>query len=623
MCGICGIVDFSGSEFTEDTLWSMTKTLRHRGPDDSGVTTIGAAGLGHTRLSIIDLTESGHQPMNSGDGSMSMVYNGELYNFMDLRNRLESDGIAFRSRSDSEVLLESFVRWGTDAFLRFNGMFAVAFWDARKEELFLARDRFGIKPLYYFTSGSQLIFGSEVKAILASQRIRREISWQAMHTYLYYGYTHGATTLFAGIEQLLPGHYLKFDRQGIESRPFWSIADVRPVDDDEERATATLREKLEIAVRDHLVSDVPVGVFLSGGIDSTAITALGSKHYGGRLKTYSVGFDFESGVSELPKARSVAERFETEHHELHCAGADIKDVIEHLVRSHDVPFGDAANIPLYLLCDQLRGSAKVILQGDGGDEIFGGYRRYNVLSFVRFWRFASLVANALTRIGPNRPAYYRMTRFFRAMVQSDPAMRMAMLMTQETLDDPPTRLLSNEAFAMVESHDPFSRYREMNARFSHVDPVQRMMFTDSSIILPDSYLEKVDRPTMAHSIEVRVPFLDANLTEYAMGLPASQKVRRGEKKWLLRRALRGLVPDEILDGKKTGFGVPVDFWLRRPLAEYMRSVLLDSAVMQWGLFDRERLEACMHEHIGRKRNHGVRLYRMLVLALWYRFFINR
>lgn len=623
MCGICGIVDFSENRTSEDTLWAMTNTLRHRGPDDSGIASIGPAGLGHTRLTIIDLTKAGHQPMESQDESMSIVYNGELYNFRDLRRRLEAEGVSFRSRSDSEVLLESFVRWGTDALIRFNGMFAFAIWHNRKEELHLARDRFGIKPLYYVASGSRLVFGSEVKALFAAQEVGRQIHWPAMHTYLYYGYTLGSTTLFDGIEQLKPGHYLKFSRHGIESQPYWSIADVRPVNDDEGIATATLREKLGEAVRDHLVSDVPVGVFLSGGIDSSAITALGSEHYAGRLKTYSVGFDFESGANELPKAKTVADQFDTEHHELHCAGADIKEVIEKLVHCHDAPFGDAANIPLYLLCEQLRGSAKVILQGDGGDEIFGGYRRYNVLSFGRLWRFASLVGNSLTRIGPNRPAYYQMIRFFRAMAQSDPALRMAMLMTQETLDDPPTRLLSTEALAQVGAHDPFGRYREMNARFSHLDPVQRMMFTDSAVILPDSYLEKVDRSTMAHSIEVRVPFLDVNLTEYAMGLPASSKIRRGQKKWLLRRALRGLLPDAILDGKKTGFGVPMDHWLRGPLAEYMRSVLMDPGTVRWGFFDRNRMEECMRAHIEGKRNLGSRLYRMLVLALWYRFYIDR
>ena len=371
-----------------------------------------------------------------------------------------------------------------------------------------------------------------------------------------------------------------------------------------------------------MVSDVPVGVFLSGGIDSSAITALASKQYCGQLKTFSVGFDFDRGVNELPKAKSVAKRFGTEHHELHVAGANLPEIIERLIRCHDEPFADAANIPLYLLCEQVKGSIKVVLQGDGGDEMFGGYRRYNVMSQEPLCRWASRVALGVSTIAPRGPVYDRAVRFFRAMTHPDPAMRFALLLTSETLASPPTRVLSAESRGHVEQFDPFARYREFFERLKHLDAVQRLLYTDTFILLPDTFLEKVDKSTMAHSIEVRVPFLDAELSSYAMALPSDMKVRRGQKKWILRRALRGIVPDAILDGKKTGFGVPVDYWMRAPMAEYLRSVVLDHSILESGLFDRAAVEAAIHQHLARRKNDGNLLYKLLNLALWYDLYMS-
>jgi asparagine synthase (glutamine-hydrolysing) len=609
-------VEFSGRPPDEDLVRRMTATLRHRGPDDDGVHLSGPAGLGHTRLSIIDLSPNGHQPMISRDGRVAVIFNGEIYNFLDLRRELEQDGITFRSRSDTEVILEAYRRWGPAAFSRLHGMFALAIWDAARGELHAARDRFGIKPFYYTIWPSGLAFGSEIKAILAGGRLSRRMSQEALHEYLYYGAALGPRSLFEGAARLLPGHHLVFDRTGLRIRPYASIHDVEPVADDPDTAAGEIRRLLDRAVRQHLISDVPVGVFLSGGIDSSSITALATRHYGGRLNTYAVGFEAEGDVNELPKARAVAERFGTEHHELHVAGAHSTEVIESLVRSHDEPFADAANIPLYLLCRELKGSVKVVLQGDGGDEIFGGYRRYNVLSAERFWRLAARAAVRIAPLIPRSAAYHRFLRFFRAMDQADPGMRMALLLTEETLADPPTRLLAPEARAAMNGADPFARYREFYRRFSRLDPVQRMLYTDCSVMLPDIYLEKVDKSTMAHGIEVRVPMLDVELCRYVMGLPSDYKVRRGRKKWILRLAMRGIVPDAILDGKKVGFGVPFSYWLRGPLHGYMRSVLFDPATETWGLFDRRALEQAIEEHAAGRRDNGFLLWKALHLALW-------
>ena len=598
----------------------MTRTLHHRGPDDSGIITLEIAAFGHTRLSILDLTQAGHQPMRSADDRFTLVYNGEVYNFHYLRQLLEGEGVRFCSRSDTEVVLYAYQQWGQEAFSRFNGMFALAIWDDRTRQLCLARDRFGIKPLYYAPTRSGVVFGSEIKSILASGLVPRSINWAGLHEYMYYGNAHGAHTLFEGIAQLLPGHYLTFSEKGCESAPFWRMEEIERIDDDPRAASETIRERLEQAIRSHLVSDVPVGVSLSGGIDSSCITAFAARHCSGRLRTYSVGFDFDKGVNELPKARRVADHFGTEHQELHIAGVDMPEVIESLVRRHDEPFADAANIPLYLLSKRLAGSVKVILQGDGGDEIFAGYRRYNVLSAHRFWRLAApagLLANALT---PRGPGYYRRARFLRALTNADPAMRMAMLLTVETQVESPTRILSHDWRQALVPYDPFQRFRDFNKRLASLPPVQRMLYTDTGILLPDTFLEKVDKSTMSHGIEVRVPLLDRELTDYVMGLPASLKVRRGQKKWILRRALRGIVPDVVLDSPKTGFGVPYAYWLRNSLAGYMRSVLLDPSIIEKSIFDPKIVVNCIDEHTQGVRNHGFLLWKALNLALWCRMY---
>jgi asparagine synthase (glutamine-hydrolysing) len=560
--------------------------------------------------------------MTSHDGHVTMTFNGEVYNFPQLRRELEAAGVRFRGASDSEVILEAFVHWGTTAFIRFNGMFAIAFWDDRAQTLHLVRDRFGIKPLYYQPLAQGIVFGSEIKALLASGRVGRTLDWSALHEYLYFGHPLRANTMLEGVREVLPGHYLTLSRSGLHDTTYWAVENTVPVQDDLDTATRTVRERLELAVQSHLISDVPVGVFLSGGIDSSAITALASRHYGGRLATYSVGFDFERGVNELPKARRVAEYFKTDHHELHLSGGNMPDVIESLVRCHDEPFGDCADIPLYLLCRELRGAVKVVLQGDGGDEIFAGYRRYNVLSFDRLWRAVSMVAPIGMMLVPRRPATQRAMRFFRAMGHPDAAVRMGLYMTVESLYEPPTRVLSDEAQARLRQFDPFSAYRDAYEKFGSLDAAQRSMYTDCTMLLPDMFLPKVDKSTMAHGIEVRVPFLDVNLTEYALGLPSSLKVARGQKKRILRRALRGIVPDDILDGPKTGFGVPFEHWLRTSLADYARSVLFDHSFLERGLCDRSRLEQAFAEHVSGRRNHGFLIWKLLNLALWMRFYVS-
>jgi len=618
MCGICGIVDFGGRPVDPVALEAMTTSLRHRGPDHSATRLFPPAGLGHTRLSIIDLSSSANQPMTSDDGSHAIAFNGEIYNFRILREELRTSGMGFHTQSDTEVALKAFQRWGPDAFARFNGMFALAIWDSGRRRLCVARDRFGIKPLYYHRGEQSICFGSEIKALLATGRPSRRTDPQALHEYLYYGAALGHRSLFTDVTELLPGHYATFDESGFSARPYARLQDHVPVGDDVATATEEVRRLLDRSVKRHLISDVPVGVFLSGGIDSSTLTAIASRHYSGRLRSYAVAFDFQEGEGELPRARQVAKLFDTDHHELRVSTENIADTIERLVSCHDEPFGDAANIPLYLLAERLRGTIKVVLQGDGGDELFGGYRRYALLRWNGAWAALSRLLNpSIAGVLP-LPGRDRLARLVGAFAHADPAMRMALLLTDETLASPPTRLLTAEARRRLDATDPFKRYREMNERFAALEPVQRMLHTDSSIILPDIYLEKVDRATMAHGLEVRVPMLDHELAAYVMGLPSRYKVRGLDKKWILRRAMRGVLPDAILDAPKHGFGVPFEKWLRGPLAPYLRSVLLDESVGRAGLFEPSILDRTISEHVAGLKDHGFLLWKSLNLQLWIR-----
>lgn len=586
----------------------MVASLRHRGPDGNGVYVSGPIGLGHTRLAIVDLSETGKQPMTRND--VVMVYNGELYNSHVLRAELEALGHTFRGTSDSEVLLAAFIEWGTAVFRRLNGMYAAAFWDGRK--LTLVRDRYGIKPLFIAKTANGLVFGSEPKAILAAGRTERRLDYRALHEFLYYGTALGKLTLFDDIQCLLPGHAMEIDANGSRTLRYWDPAALAPQFIGVDGAIQGVRDRLDTAVRDHLMSDVPVGVFLSGGIDSSAIAVLAAKHYGGRLQTFTAGFDFAGAVDEMPQARALASELGTEHHELRVRGGDLASVIEKLVIAHDQPFSDAANIPLYLLCEAVGSSVKVILQGDGGDEIFAGYRRYAQTSWSRSLRMLARGRRLIVGRGIQRD---RALKMLDAFALHDPALRIAAITTQERLRRP-LEALAVDARARVEATDPFARFREVVEPLRHLGPVQQHLYADAQILLPDVFLEKVDKPTMAHSVEIRVPMLDANLAAYAMALPAGYKVHRNQKKWILRQALRGIVPDRILDAPKQGFGVPYPDWLRTSLRPWMQEVLFDQSFADWGVIDPHVLRSTVDDHVSGRQNRGFFLYKMLNLALW-------
>ncbi|MBF0367914.1 MAG: asparagine synthase (glutamine-hydrolyzing) [Magnetococcales bacterium] len=617
MCGITGIVDFSQASLSREQLTAMTRSLRHRGPDGEGVWLAGPVGLGHTRLAVIDLSPSGQQPMVSEDGRVVLVYNGELYNFRTLREELIHLGAPFRGHSDTEVVLNAYLQWGTDAFARFNGMFALAIWDGHQDRLLLVRDPYGIKPLYHHrTPSGRLLFGSEIKALLCDPNLPRRMDPAALHETLWFGMSLGERTSFAGIHKLLPGHLLCHDRSGSRISRFAPPQPVPGVSDDPNQAAQGVLERLSGAVERHLVSDVPVGIFLSGGIDSSAITALAARSHGPGLTTFCVGFDFAGESEERPLAKKVARQFGTDHHELFVEGGAMPGVIEKLVQCHDAPFADPANIPLYLLCEALPDRIKVVLQGDGGDELFGGYRHHRLLALSALWQTIARGINRLPEgISGGGRFFRRLKRFGKLYGESDPGVRSGLLLASAKVDHTPARLLERGLREVVEQSDPFHRFREIHPPLAHLPPVERQLYSDIETLLCDRFLEKVDKATMAHGIEARVPFLDQELGKYALGLPGRFKARPRGGKWILKKALQGIVPDEILHGAKKGFHVPISSWLAGPLSEWLTDTLLTHS-KPGGMLDREEVERTLTEHRSGHRDHGVLLWKGLQLALW-------
>ena len=559
--------------------------------------------------------------MRSSDGALTLVFNGEAYNFRDLRRQLESEGRAFRSQSDTEVLLQAYDAWGLDGLRGIEGMFAFALWDSSRRRLVLMRDRLGIKPLFYAWSGGRLAFGSEIKAVLAAGGIDRELDDQALAEYLWYGNAFEDRTIYRAVRSVLPGHWLIVENGKARLEPWWRIEEWlerAPVLRDAREGADRVRNAVDVAVARQLVSDVPVGVFLSGGVDSSTIAASAVHALNRPLASFSVGFDFDRGINELPKARRLAKALGLDHHELQVRATDLEDVLVQLVRAHDEPFADAANIPLFLLAKALNSGMKVVLQGDGGDEMFAGYRRYSILRHVGAWRrwprwLTPVMRNAFGGYGA------RFARMADAAGADDPAMRMALLLTVETLKDPPIAMLQPEARARLgKTSDPFLAFRRCEARFRSADPVQQMLLTDISLQLPSQFLPKVDRATMAHGLEARVPLLDERVAELAVGLPSAFKVRGAEKKIVLRDAMRERLPAEVLDGPKTGFGVPYEHWLRNALHSPARdAILAPDFIARFGL-DRRRLESALAEHRGGHRDRGFTLWKFYQLALWAR-----
>ena len=623
MCGIAGILRVDGAPAGADLLGAMTSAIAHRGPDGDGFFCDGSVGLGHRRLAIIDLA-TGDQPMATEDGSVVLVFNGEIYNFRELRRELEGRGATFRTTSDTEVILQAYEAWGVDCLPRLRGMFAFALWDRPRRRLFLARDRVGIKPLVYAWDGRRLLFGSEIKALLEDPGLPREIDWQALRDFLTLHYIPGPRTIFQAIRKLPPASYLLLDleRGEPEVHRYWDLRfapDPRP---SEAEWLEGLRWHLTDAVRSHLVSDVPIGAFLSGGVDSSTVVALMAQATEGRVRTFSIGFD-DADFDELRHARDVARRYDTQHFE-YVVKPNALDTLPRLAWQFDEPFADSSALPTYYVSKITREHVTVALSGDGGDENFVGYTRYARASRLheRLDGFPAVLARPLLRLAARLLPGGVRGQGYLDMLGAGPVDRYFKLMAyqrSETLRS----LLSPAAREHVEPVVTPDLFRRLAAEGRAPDYVSALQYLDIHCYLPEDILTKVDRTSMAVSLETRVPLLDHVLMEYVATMPTALKFKEGAGKVILKRAMAGDLPAGILERRKMGFGLPIASWFRGELTDYVRDVLDGRRTRQRGLVDPRAVSALLDEHQGGGRDRSGQIWALLALEEWARRWLDR
>jgi asparagine synthase (glutamine-hydrolysing) len=641
MCGIAGaFLRGAGSRADLDPVVNaMACAIEHRGPDDSGVFIDERAGLslGFRRLSIIDLSPAGHQPMQSASGRFVLIYNGEVYNYEAIRAELEGDGpIAWRGHSDTEVMLAAVERWGLDGALsRFIGMFAIALWDRAEQTLHLIRDRLGVKPLYYSFAGEAVLFGSELKAIAAHPRFHGEIDRDVVGLYARYSYVPAPYTIYRDTWKLPPGCVLSVKLDGVcpEPRAYWDLQEVAPRaiasrfrgnDDD---ALEALDALVADAVRLRMVADVPLGVFLSGGIDSSLIAAAMQAQNSSPVKTFSIGFR-ESLYDEAQYAAAVARHLGTAHTELYVTPREAQDVIPLLPRMYDEPFADSSQIPTYLVSKLARQSVTVSLSGDGGDELFAGYHRYFLgqkllRGVARVPRALRPPAGAALRAVPvwmwNRllsPESRIMPRALRRDRAGERLHKFARAMNDRSDDALYYEIVSQWSNVVPGARPLPIAITSRAARAPIADTIERMMFFDQLSYLPDDILVKVDRASMAVSLEAREPLLDHRLVELAWSLPLSMKIRDGKGKWILRKLLTRYVPEALIERPKMGFGLPIDQWLRGPLRGWAEELLDARRLSQDGYFDAHEVRAKWDEHLGGRGEWQQPLWTILMFQAW-------
>ena len=623
MCGIAGIVDVTGRPVDGALLRSMTTVIAHRGPDGDGIVCRGSAGLGHRRLAIIDLV-TGDQPMVSDDGLIRITFNGEIYNFRELRRDLEARGAKFRTTSDTEVILRAYEAHGPECVQRLRGMFAFAILDERARRLVLARDRAGIKPLVYAWDGRRLLFASEIKAILEDPSVRRDLDLDALGEYLTFHYVPAPRTILTAVRKLPPASTLVLSLDGGEpvvSR-YWSLRFVPDVRVTEREWVDRLRVELTDAVRCHMISDVPIGAFLSGGMDSSTVVALMAQASGTPIRTFSIGFD-EADFDELRFARQVATRYGTDHYEL-VVKPNALEVLPKLAWHFDEPFADSSAIPTYYVSKITREHVTVALSGDGGDENFAGYRRYAraLALHERFDRGAGRLTRPLLKLASELLPVGAPGQALAGMLGAGPLERYFRLVTyqrRETL----RRLLSDDLAAPVSSASSPALFARLASGADTADYVSTLQHIDLATYLPGDILAKVDAMSMAVSLESRVPLLDHRLMEFLATVPSTFKLRNGSGKYLLQRAMAQDLPGEILTRRKMGFGVPLGAWFRRELRDMARDVLLGSQARERGLFRPSEVESLLATHDSGRRDCSARLWSLICFELWMRQWADR
>jgi len=627
MCGITGIVRSDGARVDRDLLERMNGAIRHRGPDEDGFYLSDGVGLAMRRLAIIDL-KSGQQPIHNADRTAWIVYNGEIYNYRELRKDLEGRGHRFYTDSDTEAIVHAYDEYGTDCPKYLRGMFALAIWDERNKSLFLARDRVGKKPLLYAQVNGQLVFGSEFMALLQHPDVSRDVNYEAIHHYLSFLCVPEPLTAYRSISKLSPGHSLLWKNGEIKLERYWQIDFSKKISIDEEQAGEQVVDLLRDAVRVRLMSEVPLGAFLSGGIDSSAVVALMAQESSEKVKTFSIGFE-EQDFSELHHARRVAEHVGTDHHEF-IVKPDAMAILPTLVEHYGEPFADSSAIPSYYVSRETRKHVTVALNGDGGDECFAGYERYAAMNVAQ--RYVKLLP-AVIRNGVIRNLAHALPQ---AQSRKNPIRKAQRFLDAASLSPVQRYLRWISAFDEQAKLKLYSDdFRHEAAGFStigFIEPwfakangagiVDASLLTDTMTYLPNDLLVKMDIASMAVSLEARSPFLDHHLMEFAASLPERLKLRGMTTKYLLKRVLKQFVPEENLTRAKMGFGVPIGHWFRGSMKTFLRDTLLSEKALSRGLFDRDKVRQIVDQHIGHKVDHDQRLWSLLMLELWFERFID-
>lgn len=630
MCGICGIYDRIHPEVDPDILLRMRDVMIARGPDDAGVHLAPHIGLGHRRLSIIDVSPAGHQPMTNEDGSIWITFNGEIYNFSGLRELLAGKGHVFRSLSDTEVLIHGYEEWGIEGLLsKINGMFAFALWDSKAEELFLARDRLGIKPLFYLEQGGKVYFSSDIKSIYLACGRELSLNLNAIDDFLYSGCIPQECSVFEDVRKVLPAHYISFKKNATSAIEYWHLSFSKKLKMDENEYLDELENRLIFAVRSRMISDVPIGAFLSGGVDSSLVVAMMAIQSTSPIKTFSMGVREES-YNELKYARMVAGRYSTDHHEF-IVEPDALNILPRIIWAYGEPFADDSQIPTYYISRLTREHVTVALTGDGGDESFCGYSSSIAYYFAgRYRKYAPAclrnrlmpaVADALTGMAGRRFAAGKLktlTEYGKGTFKD--SLRVGGIFGAEFRD----RIYTRGFREKLREHAPSGVFEKYLGLADGVDEVDRDLFIGIKTFLPNAYLTKVDVATMMNSLEARSPYLDYELMEFAAKIPSGIKMKHARQKSLLKRLAALYVPNAAIYRKKWGFGIPVFSWFRRDdMRSMLNNVLLSERAVRRGYFEEERLRGLIDEHLTEKADHASRLWALLCLELWHLIFMDK
>ncbi|MBF0327719.1 MAG: asparagine synthase (glutamine-hydrolyzing) [Nitrospirae bacterium] len=627
MCGICGKINLDGQPVSERLIKSMNSAIVHRGPDDEGGVIKGPVGLGHRRLSIIDLSDSARQPMCNEDGTIWIVFNGEIYNFQELSRDLLSKGHEFRTKSDTEAIIHLYEEYGAECLKYLRGMFAFAIFDEKRDELFLARDRVGKKPLYYYHTDKTFIFASEIKAILQDNSIQRTPDLEGINHYLTYLYVPSPWSAFKGIKKLPPAHYMILKDGKIKTERYWKLSYLPKHQISFESLKKEIINRLREAVKIRLISDVPLGAFLSGGVDSSAIVALMSQLMREPVKTFSIGFK-EEAYNELRYARMVAERFKTDHTEFMVEPKAV-DLLPKLVWHYNEPYADVSAIPTYYVSKLAREHVTVILNGDGGDENFAGYGRYvaNEYSALMHRFLPAALVNMTLPLLNNIPHghhprgfIWRLKRFLKEYVKPS-EVRNGHWISQFTTEMK-SELCTDDFIESVFHADSLDllldKYKEAEAETF----LDKTLYADVAMYLPEDLLVKVDIASMANSLECRSPFLDQEFMEFAAMIPSEYKLKGRSTKHILKESLRGILPDEVMFREKMGFGVPLDYWFRNELKDMAYDTLLGRQCVERGYFHKEYIQRILDEHVSGKWNWQNHIWSLLMLELWHQTFID-